>query len=140
MTITTLGAILDEMENGVYDFAENGKCIGCGQCCSNYLPISSREKKEIRRYIEKHGIKENKAKANFLAKQPEIDMTCPFLDNSKPNDKCEIYEVRPQICRIFQCNIPPSKVKVNKELFHKKYMPVDMRAEFFGGESIFKKT
>lgn len=137
--ISTLGGILDEMEQGVYNFTKDGKCSGCGECCSNYLPISSSEKKEIKRYIEKNGIKECKHNAYFLAKQPEMDMTCPFLDDSKKDKKCTIYAVRPKICRVFQCNIPPSEIKENKIAFMQTHEPVDMRAEFFGEESIFEK-
>lgn len=52
MIIGTLQQVFEDMERGVYDFTKDGKCSGCGQCCSVYLPLSSVEIKEIRRYIQ----------------------------------------------------------------------------------------
>lgn len=46
-----------------------------------------------------------------------FDMICPFMDSRKKDKKCDIYEVRPMICREFICCQPPSKVKANKERF-----------------------
>lgn len=128
--IATLQQALDDMEHGVYDFTKDGKCTGCSQCCSRFLPLSEREIKDIKRYIAKHHIKECRHGAP-LANNLE-DWTCPFLDDTKPKDKCTIYQVRPQICRAFVCNQPPSKVRANKELFWRTRKPVDMREEFFG--------
>lgn len=128
--IATLQQTLDDMERGVYDFTKDGKCTGCGECCSRYLPLSEREIKDIKRYIAKHHIKECRHAAPLA--EPAEDWLCPFLDGTKPKDKCTIYQVRPQICRAFVCNQPPSKVRANKELFWRTRMPVDMRQEFFG--------
>ncbi len=128
--IATLRQALDDMERGVYDFTKDGKCTGCGECCSNFLPLSDREIKDIKRYIAKHRIKECRRVAPLV--KPAEDWLCPFLDGTKPKDKCTIYQVRPQICRAFVCNQPPSKVRVNKELFWRTRKPVDMRQEFFG--------
>jgi len=50
--IGTLQQAFEDMERGVYDFTKDGKCSGCGQCCSSILPLSSSEIKEIRRYIK----------------------------------------------------------------------------------------
>lgn len=47
--IGTLQQVYEDMEHGVYDFTKDGKCSSCGACCSNYLPLSSGEIKEIRR-------------------------------------------------------------------------------------------
>lgn len=131
--IGTLQQVYEDMEHGVYDFTKDGKCSSCGACCSNYLPLSSGEIKEIRRYIKKHHIKEQK---HMIAPTVEqvFDMTCPFLDTSKEKDKCTIYSVRPKICRCFICNQPPSKIKENKELFWRTRKPCDMRETFFGEE------
>lgn len=58
--IGTLEEAMKDMKYGVLDFAKDGKCSGCGRCCSNYLPISSKEIKEIKRYIKKHHITKQK--------------------------------------------------------------------------------
>lgn len=130
--IGTLQQVFEDMERGVYDFTKDGKCSGCGQCCSVYLPLSSVEIKEIRRYIKKHHIKEQKHMI-VPTKEPLLDMTCPFLDTSKEKEKCTIYPVRGEICSSFICNDPHGARK-NKKLLHKKYQVVNMRKEFFGIE------
>ena len=127
--IGTLEQVRRDMNNGLYDFTKDGKCIGCGQCCTALLPISAKEIKEIKRYIKKHHITERKH--NYPA-VVGFDLTCPFLDDSKEKDKCMIYPVRPEICRSFICN-DPQGAKKNKKLFHKRYTVVDMRKIFFGG-------
>ena len=129
--LTTVRQALSDMERGVYDYTKDGKCTGCGQCGSNFLPLSEREIKDIRRYVEKHHIHECKHVAPTV--KPIDDWTCPFLDGAKKNDKCTIYAVRPQICRAFQCNQPPSKVKANKQLFWRTRIPINMRKIFFRG-------
>ncbi len=58
--IGTLQQAFENMESGVYDLTKEGKCSGFGQCCSNYLPLSPSETKEIKRYIKKHHIREQK--------------------------------------------------------------------------------
>ena len=128
--IATLQQAIDDMELGVYDFTKDGKCTGCGECCGNFLPLSGREIKDIKRYIAKHHIKECRHAAP-LAK-PAEDWLCPFLDGAKPKDKCTIYPVRPEICKEFQCNKNPREMARNKDLLYRRRMPVDMRQEFFG--------
>lgn len=119
------------MNNGLYDYTKDGKCTGCGACCSTLLPVSGKEIKEIRRYIKKNHIQEQQH--NYPVKNLGLDLTCPFLNDSKKNNKCEIYPVRPEICRSFMCNDPHGAQK-NKKLLHKKYEPVDMRELFFGDD------
>lgn len=41
--IGTLKQVYEDMEHGVCDFTKDGKCSGCGQCCSVYLPLSPGE-------------------------------------------------------------------------------------------------
>lgn len=127
--IGTLAEVCRDMNNGLYDFTKDGKCSGCGRCCSDFLPVSAKEIKEIRRYVKKHRIQEQKHNYPSTVK---FDLTCPFLDDSKEKDKCMIYSVRPEICRSFICN-DPQGAKKNKKLFHKRYTVVDMRKIFFGG-------
>lgn len=127
---STLQQAIEDMEHGLYDFTKDGKCSGCGACCSNLLPLSRKEIKEIHRYIKKHNIKPYKRNPP-TALPIEIDMTCPFLDESKDCEKCMIYPVRGEICRSFICNDPHGARK-NKKLLHNKYEAVDMRKEFYG--------
>lgn len=111
----------------VKDFTDNGKCSNCGKCCSNLLPLSNDEVTRIKNYIKKHNIKEQRHNA-----MNGVDMTCPFRDEA--NRKCLIYEIRPEICRQFQCNHNAEDIKKWKLDFHKKFNVVFMRNEFFGNK------
>lgn len=122
-----------DMEAGVFDCTENGSCSNCGNCCGNILPISAKEIKVIRRYIEKHGIKEQVR--NYPMVKPMVDMQCPFRDDA--GKRCLIYPVRPAICRDFRCDKPRKKIEADKSMYHGKYDPVDMRAVFYGRKSVF---
>jgi Fe-S-cluster containining protein len=123
MIAGTFEKVYSNMENGVYNFCVNGKCIECGKCCSAYLPLSKREIELIKSYVEKNNIRPCEHKFYFLAEQPKLDLTCPFLDNTKENHKCTIYKVRPDICRHFKCDTPPSKIKIDKDKFWKTREP-----------------
>ena len=119
--IGTLKKVIEEMEEGVYNFCDkDGNCVGCGKCCSALLPLSQKEIDDIKRYVKKHNIKQHNHTLGLPLSEPvSLDLTCPFLDNTKKCDKCDIYEIRPKICRTFQCNQPPSKVKENRDEFWK---------------------
>lgn len=88
----------------VYDFTDNGKCSNCGSCCTCNLALTEQEVAIIKRYIKQHNIKPKKT--IFPTNEPVLDMTCPFLDETVKTHKCQIYEVRPTICRWFKCDKP----------------------------------
>lgn len=125
--IETIAEIIRDMKHGVYDFTVNGECSQCGQCCSDLLPVSSKEIKEIRRYIKKHHIKE------CIRRPPTtentFDLTCPFRDDEKKI--CTIYAVRPAICRDFRCDKPRKKIMADKQMYRGRYTVVSMREIFF---------
>lgn len=119
--------ILDNTE--VVDYFKDDKCSECGQCCSRFLALSNYEINTIKAYIKRKNIKQQTHAVNVLA-QRALDMTCPFLDDDKPNHKCTIYEVRPLICRSFSCRrylnheidpelykVPRTKIDVTKTFF-----------------------
>ena len=123
------------MENkyGIFvkDHTCNGQCSGCGQCCSNFLPLSKDEIQAIHRYLKKHPIREQRHNGLMGA-----DATCPFRDER--TRKCLIYSVRPGICRSFLCSSPIEEMAANKERYHRKNLTVDLRREFFSnGECDF---
>lgn len=80
----TLQEMMEDMERGVYDFTKAGGCSNCGQCCSRFLPISAKEVKNIKRYIQKNHIKGQKH--FYPTAQPMDDWTCPF--RSEKERKC----------------------------------------------------
>lgn len=129
MKTGTFEKIITDLNNGTYNLTCNGKCTGCGGCCSNLLPMTDDEISVIKKYIKKNGIKEH-SHVVALLKNPTLDLTCPFLDDSKSCEKCTIYEVRPRICRDFICD-PKQRPKVDLK-WGLKCNPVNLREEFFG--------
>lgn len=102
----------------------NFECKKCGKCCSNFLPLSKREIQELR----KLATRENK---RLLEK--DWYSTCPFLNYQ---NKCDIYENRPAICKGYTC------YKFENHIFDKKFLKetkekntdfklVDLREEIF---------
>ena len=125
--IGTIEQMLQDMKNGVYDFTKDGECSSCGSCCSRYLPLSSKELKEIKRYVKKHHIKPKEH--IFPTTEPMLDMVCPFRDEE--NKICTIYSLRPKICRSFLCSNPKNGIWATKQEFHAKYRVVDLRKEIW---------
>ena len=107
------------------NFTENNRCSGCGACCSDMLPLSDAEIQRIKKYIKDNGIKEQRHNA-----VTSLDATCPFRNEAER--KCNIYPVRPAICRRFVCNEDESVSIRRRDEFHHKYKTVLMRNEFFG--------
>lgn len=127
----TIEDMIKDMKHGVYDKTDNGRCVGCGECCSNALPMRQKEIKIIQRYIKEHGIKEQKIPSVFA--KPMFDMTCPFMRKDVSKNRCTIYPVRPFICRDFKCD----KARHNEFYNGSKegFMLIDVRATFFGGDA-----
>ena len=112
--IGTIEQMLQDMKDGVYDFTKDGKCSQCGACCGNYLPMSEKELKEIKRYVKKHRIKPQRHLMPSV--EPTLDLTCPLRNDSER--KCMAYSVRPQICRSFKCDKPNNDIRATKREFH----------------------
>lgn len=121
-----------DMKSGVYDFTVDSQCSGCGQCCSNFLPVSDKEIRQIKRYIDKHKIKEQR---HFVPSAGEyVDLTCPFRDNT--GHRCVIYEVRPAICRDFQCDKPKKGIMANRAMYEGKYRGINVRETFYPAKGV----
>ena len=128
MNVSTLEQALSDMEKGVYNLTDNGKCTQCGNCCSRLLPMTDKEIRTIKKYIKQHGIKQQ-VHCIPLA-QPAFDLTCPFLNTGKKTGKCTIYDVRPAICKYFICSEPNGAIK-HRELWIGERRTVDAVKEFF---------
>ena len=98
------------MEVKVNNRCINGKCSGCGECCTDFLPLTKHEIKVITEYLEKHPEIEEQYKN--LSKE-FFDVRCAFL-NEKTH-RCLIYPVRPSICRTFQCNKCSKVLTINRD-------------------------
>lgn len=130
--ISMLEATKRCMDDNIFNFTIDGKCSGCGSCCSNFLPMSDKEIRQIKKYIQKNKIEE--CKHLLPTSTPTYDMTCPFLDISKDKDKCRIYEVRPMICRKFLCD-NDKRAKLSRNEINQTRNLVCVREEFFGAET-----
>ena len=119
----TLSEFLNDMKHGVYNFTKDGKCTKCGNCCTALLPMTKDELKAVQRYVKRKHIQTVKHSWGF-------DLTCPFR-----NDElgiCTVYEVRPQICRDFQCDKPQKKIEETKNLYKydNRFHTVNLREIF----------
>lgn len=47
-----LAEAIKDMKSSTYDFTEAGRCVQCGACCSNYLPMTRKEIATIHRYVK----------------------------------------------------------------------------------------
>lgn len=116
---------LRDMNHGVYNFTDNGKCICCGNCCTALLPVTKEEMKTIKRYIKRKHIK-----PVIHYGKVDIDLTCPFRNDAEK--KCNVYDVRPAICRDFKCDKPQKMINGAKETYHydSRFHVVNMREVF----------
>ena len=116
----------------ITNFTKNGECSNCGQCCGDILHLSKKEIKIIDNYLKKHEIKAT-SRCIFSV----YDNTCPFRDNK--NKKCKIYEVRPDICKVYKCDKTPEEAIKNRELTNFGKLPRSMRNLFFNDDEGAKR-
>ena len=81
-----------------YDFTVDGKCSGCGRCCQAILTISEKEIQKIKSYIGQKKIKP--INRHNIGSTEFVDV-CPFLNEE---NRCNIYPVRPEVCKRFLCS------------------------------------
>ena len=116
---TTIPEIIQTMATGnvkITDNSCNGKCSKCGDCCTNFLPVSQREIDLIQEYIIKNNIK---PQTQMMVMQNRL--TCPYYNGKK----CLIYEVRPLICKEFYCYKKPD-AETGRKFSKDRYITVNM--------------
>lgn len=109
-------------KQAMIDFTKDGECSRCGSCCIRFLPVSASDQKNIKRYIEKNDIKPSVVFA--VNRENAIDLTCPF--HNKDTKVCNIYPVRPKICRTMLCSRPHKELEQEKVMYHKRWPEIDM--------------
>lgn len=110
----------------ITNFTICGQCSNCGQCCSDFLHLDEKEIREIDKFLKVHPNIEQHNKG-------ENNWNCPFRnDNFK---RCEIYEVRPQICRVFKCNFTTEEAYKKRDEMNKGKKARSMAQLFFKDES-----
>lgn len=110
------GLCFDKHSKDLYkqsdNFTNNGQCSRCGGCCTHHLPILEKERTAIKKYINENHIEavyhygEDPSKGN-------IDFLCPFLDHTILGCKCNIYPVRPAICKAYKCDLNNYQINTN---------------------------
>lgn len=86
---------------GSFDYTIGGKCstVLCNaKCCAAVLAVSDAEIEQIKEYIKQNDIKS--VNRNIIEDTGFVNI-CPFLNEDQ---KCNIYAVRPEICRSYLCS------------------------------------
>ena len=109
------------------DDSIDGKCSSCGECCVDPLPVTKEEIYRIKEYVKKHGIREHR-QAPFFDRNA-TDLSCPF--RNQQTRKCEIYPVRPYICRTFICSKTVEDARNDRDLIHQDRKVYSLRWEVF---------
>ena len=110
----------------------DGKCSGCGECCSDMLPLTDRELKKIEDYAKAHNLKEHRQAPFFDLKA--TDFTCPFRNQKE--SRCDIYPVRPEICRSFICSKPLETAHSERDRIYVGRRERSLRYEVFGNSEV----
>lgn len=117
----------ETMENLMGEFGCNPELAEChAKCCTNTLLLSDKEIARIRNYIGRNGIKPFNRNNIFSQEYHDV---CPFLNPETL--KCSIYQIRPSVCRFFECNL----YKKKKESLpnYRKMSPINVLLTFFPG-------
>ncbi len=100
------------------DFCNNCKnhqCSCCGNCCGEFIPITRKEIERIKEYMKSHPeIKNNWPSSD----DKNLYAFCPFLN--KETNRCDVYPVRPFVCRDFKCDRSKETIKAKREAYAKR--------------------
>lgn len=97
------------------------KCVSCGWCCKLFivnLTEAEYKSKSYKTMFDQFLTDFNEAEmrgANLVAKKD--DESCVYLDE---NNKCKIYNKRPNVCRDFFCHSKEEKFSEMIEKIKKK--------------------
>ena len=100
------------------------KCMNCGKCCENILLVSKKEINQIKTYLKNNPINPNNPNSslsNDLQKN-----VCPF--RNEIDKKCKIYDIRPSICRSYECS------SMGSVMDYEGVKPINMLHTFFPDE------
>lgn len=98
------------------------ECKKCGKCCSNYLPLTIKEKYKLKEMVKKNNLKPTE----YILEEFN-QFICPFLDS---NCSCLIYNDRPSICKVYTCE-KYYKKDFKGEWERDKYILTNIRKEVF---------
>lgn len=123
---------------GDFDFTQDGECSRCGACCSNILPLYKEDIKRIEQYMKKRDIKENVLPGTAVYNNVAIGV-CPFYNADEK--KCDIYNIRPWICREFKCSMTVDEFIRKNHLIYKRRLEKNEMAQATNmRETFFRRT
>ena len=96
----------------INDMTCNGECSRCGSCCGLFIPFTDEELKLIKDYVKVNNIKPT----NRIINENQLIAQCCLYDSK--NKKCNIYPVRPFVCKDFQCNNKDCKKR--RDMYEKR--------------------
>ena len=99
------------VKDEVKDFYKDGKCSRCGECCTPFIPMTYKEYKKIKKYI-----KENNIQCESQVAGNDVHIRCCFYNRKE--HKCNIYKVRPEICKRFKCCGIAQQINARKKYFN----------------------
>lgn len=127
-----INQVARERNAGMLNYCVDGECIGCGECCSNFLPMTDKEVKHIRKIVRSRHLKPINHVPVVLVNA--VDGYCPFLDRNRGDKKCTIYEHRPLICRDFKCCKYGDNFEFNEDFVKSLYELRNVRNTFWDKE------
>lgn len=100
-------------DSDIVDRTCDHKCSCCGSCCTEFIPLTRKEVNTIKDYLKAHP----EIKGNWLSNEDTENLYafCPFLN--KDTDRCDIYPVRPFVCRDFKCDKSMDKIELNRRRY-----------------------
>lgn len=90
----------DQALEAIYNHIPTGTCAGCGKCCAESVHLFYSEFIRIIKYLrENQGLEDALDRVECYYKNEWVKtQACVFL---KADNSCEIYPVRPLVCRLF---------------------------------------
>lgn len=97
----------------VTDRTCDGKCSRCGSCCTEHLSVTRREVEDIRRWLADHPDYQPHHLSWMTGHN--VVAICPF--HNPDTGLCDIYDVRPFVCRDFICCRKRDKLEKKRLLY-----------------------
>lgn len=137
------GDALNHVASDVVNHCDSdGNCSRCGGCCTDFLRLTEKEIEEIKKFVKSYCLKDC---YRDDVSQGRVVFMCPFClepPGIHPMLKhtCLIQPVKPEICRLFKCDMSREELAKNKywNSIDKSKRLISMREEFFGTSDEYK--
>lgn len=98
----------------------NHQCSGCASCCAELLPFTRKEGFKIKDYMQKKKDEGEEIICSYSVEKDNKNLyaLCPFLNEQ--TNRCNIYPVRPFVCRNFKCDKDIETLKKERMQYAKR--------------------